>query len=547
MGNLLKLEKILLILITVFAFGLRIYKLDKVPPSLYWDETAMALDAKTISLTGRDQHGNSWLQPIFPSWGDYKLPGYIISAAPFFMVIKNNPELAIRLPSALAGTLTVLVIYFLTKEFFNNFTSEESSNATSEVLALTASLLLTISPWHLQFSRAAFEANLALFFNTLSLLFFLKSNKRKFFLLPGSILAILGIYTYYASRIVMPFIFIAALLLLFNKTVKSKTLIVYLLFGLSILLLALPLKFSYLSAKAEQFRLSTKNIFSNPVVISYSTNLFLADGNSFWAKKIHNRFIYKAKELLTHLFDHLSLNFLILSGDSNLRHSTTGIGVLLLAGFIGLIFGEFYLWQNSKKLFVFLNSSLLICFLPASATYEIPHSLRSLNAVVFINIISAYGLIQLFGLIKNKKSLLFAFCFLLFAQFIFYLHDYYVHYPQRSYFAWQGGYKEAVKKVSEEWNRADKIILTNYYWRPYLYFLLYTDYPLKDFQIKRQELLSKNPLNYEETREIGKIEFRQPQKEDTLLPNTLIIKENNDFFLEKGIELNSAFYIWKNY
>lgn len=543
----LRLKEFLAIsFIIILAFILRVYKLDQVPPSLYWDEAAMALDAKSVALTGKDQHGSGWLQPIYPSWGDYKLPGYIISAVPFFKIIKSNPELAIRLPSALVGVLTVLAIYFLTKELFRFHFKSSILNFTS----LIASFLLAISPWHLQFSRAAFEANLALFFNIVAVLMVLKSNKNKLFLIPGAIFTIFGIYTYYSSRIVLPIILIFTLLIFLNKTISKITnIFFYLMFGLTIIIAFLPLKAGAMAKKAEQFRLSTKNVLSNPAIINYSTKLFQADGSTFWARKIHHRFLYQAKDLVSHIFDHLSVNFLVLTGDNNLRHSTTSVGVLGIVVLIGLIMGEYYLFSKSKKIFTFLNLSLLVSLIPAGATYETPHSLRSLNAIIFFNIIAAYGLVELIRFVngRKKKFWIFSLSLLLIVQLVSYLHDYYVHYPVRSYNAWQGGYKEAVIKAEAEFNTASNIIFTDFYARPYIYFLLYSHYPLEKFQALRQEVLNKNPLAYEETTILDKIEFRKPTIADEKLEKVVIIASTSEFSDNKAEAINDTFVIWKNY
>jgi 4-amino-4-deoxy-L-arabinose transferase-like glycosyltransferase len=551
----MKLNKKLL-LILFLSLALRIYKVAQVPPSLYWDEAAMALDARAISLTAKDQHGNSWFQAIYPSWGDYKLPAYILTAVPFFRLIKNNPELAVRLPSVLAGILTVLVIYFLTKELFlpsrttPGLGNEKDNLGLGELMALIASFLLAISPWHIHFSRAAFEANLALFFNSLALFFFLKAREKKICWLATIIFSTLGIYTYYSARIVLPLILLSSFLFFWPKA-RKNIFTFFLSLGI-IFCLSLPLRFSPLFKQAEQFRLSTKNILNDPEIILYSSRLIEEDNNSFWAKKIHHRFLYQAKTLASHYFSHFDLDFLILKGDSNLRHSTTRIGVLLLVAFIGLLYGEYWLLLKNKKLFCFLNLCLLICFLPACVPYEVPHALRSLNAVIFLNMIAAYGLIQLIsrraGSSSRRKAPLIVYCFsqkliilwmILLIQFVFYLYDYYLHYSQRSFLAWQGVYREVVKRVDQEYKEAERIVFTTSYSRPYIYFLLYSSYPIESFQNQRQALLVQEPLNYGETFKIDKIEFRTIDKEkDSRLKGALVVVERKA----------PPFYeIWKNY
>src|SRR3989344_4817190 len=98
---------------------------------------------------------------------------------------KKLSKYTIRFPSAFFGVLTVLLTYFLAKKLFVekyhkyekyeryekqslNLTSRTSGTSrtfsTSETIALLSAFFLAISPWHLQFSRGAFEANLGLFF-----------------------------------------------------------------------------------------------------------------------------------------------------------------------------------------------------------------------------------------------------------------------------------------------------------------------------------------------------------------------------------------------
>lgn len=541
-----KLKIILtLFFIVVLAFILRVYKLGQIPPSLYWDEAAMALDAKSISLTGKDQHGNFWLQPIYPSWGDYKLPGYILTAVPFFKLIKNNPDLAVRLPSALAGTLTVLVIFFLTKEILQQLSISQSANWRI-LISLTASFLLAVSPWHLQFSRAAFEANLALLFISLCILFFIKSGQKSRWIILAIFSCLAPIYTYYSARIILPLILLTIFIFFWPKSLKNF--LVFLITLIVITGLCLPLYLSPLTKQAEQFRLSTKSVINNENLIKYSSSLIIQDNYTFWSKKIHHRFLYMAKDLITHYFDHFSLNFLVLSGDANLRHSTGKIGVLLIIGFLGFILGEYYLIIQNKRLFTFLNLLLLLSFLPACMTYEVPHALRSLNAVIFINIISALGLVYLTKLLKNNKKtiLLITLYLLLFTQFVFYLHYYYKHYPARSLQWWQAGYKQAVEMVSKNY-QADHIIFTNFYSRPYVYFLLYSNYSLLDFQKQRQSFLDENFLDYHETLKIDKIEFRRPEINDLIQDKTLIIAAPQELLQNTVKQINPTFVIWKNF
>ena len=95
-------HKIILLVIIVLAFILRIYRLDQVPPSLYWDEASLGYNAFSISQTLRDEHGVFCLLPILPLFGDYKPVGYIYAIVPFIKLFGLS-EIAVRLPRPLQG------------------------------------------------------------------------------------------------------------------------------------------------------------------------------------------------------------------------------------------------------------------------------------------------------------------------------------------------------------------------------------------------------------------------------------------------------------
>src|SRR3989344_1327591 len=112
-----KKEIITLLAIIILAVVLRFYKLGTTPPSLYWDEVSLGYNAYSILKTGFDEHHHFLPLTNFAAFGDYKPPGYIYATVPSIALFGLN-EFAVRFPSALAGTLTVLVTYFLVVELF---------------------------------------------------------------------------------------------------------------------------------------------------------------------------------------------------------------------------------------------------------------------------------------------------------------------------------------------------------------------------------------------------------------------------------------------
>ena len=160
---------ILLAIILLVAASLRLYQVGSVPPSPDWDEAALGYNAYSILLTGRDEYGK-FMPVILQSFDDYKPALYMYLIVPFIPIFGVS-IISVRLPSVIFGVLTVLATYFLVKELFDKLRTKDGKDYSKQ-FALLASFLLAISPWHIQFSRIAFETNTGLAFNVFGALFF---------------------------------------------------------------------------------------------------------------------------------------------------------------------------------------------------------------------------------------------------------------------------------------------------------------------------------------------------------------------------------------
>ena len=216
--------KILLFSIIILSGILRIWNLNNFPAGLNADEASIGYNAYSLLTTGRDEYGK--LFPLtFKSFGDYKPGLYFYTVIPFVATLGLN-ELAVRLPSALFGIGTVLLIFFLGKEIFKN-----------KWVGLLSSFLLAISPWHLHFSRGGWETNAATFFITCGVWLFLKAIKNpKFFAISFSFF-VLSLYSYHAARIVVPLL-VLGLFVIYRKeiSVNIKWILVSVLIGLILLI-----------------------------------------------------------------------------------------------------------------------------------------------------------------------------------------------------------------------------------------------------------------------------------------------------------------------
>src|SRR3990167_10874100 len=111
-----KLAYLVLGIIIITGFFLRIYKISEIPASLSPDEAALGYNAYSFLKTGADEHGK-FFPLALQSFGDWKLPVYPYSAV-LSVAVLGLTETAIRLPSVLAGTIGIVLIYFISLSFF---------------------------------------------------------------------------------------------------------------------------------------------------------------------------------------------------------------------------------------------------------------------------------------------------------------------------------------------------------------------------------------------------------------------------------------------
>lgn len=461
------MKKYTIILIILLAAFLRLYKLSSVPPSLYWDEASLGYNAYSILKTGHDEHGKFLPITNFAAFGDYKPPGYIYAAVPSIALFGLN-EFAIRFPSALFGTLTVLLTYLLAKKLFEK-----------ENIATLAAFFLAISPWHLQFSRGAFEANLGLFLSTLGIYLFLKFQDNKLWILPSLLSFLAAMYTFTGQRLFVPFILIILFVHFRGSILKNLKIVIPALIIAAFLFLPL---FKFATGTLEgRLRFDEVTIFKDLAPADQSTYSRGKDNFSWWSNIIHNRRLEYAHSYLIHYFDAFNPTFLFIKGDVNPRLSVQEVGELYLIDLPLVLIGIYFLFAKKSKYAFLLISWLLISPLGPATARETPHALRMIHILPTFQLLAAFGFFSLYQRIKYKRLFVFSAVLALAANFIYYLDMYYIHWPLNYSGEWQYGYKQAVQKVNSLYPSVDNIIVTKKLGRPYIYFLLYSVYDSPKF------------------------------------------------------------------
>lgn len=513
---------IILGFIILLAALLRLWGLGSVPVSPDWDEAALGYNAYSILHTGKDEYGTV-MPLILKSFDDYKPALYAYTIIPFIPFF-DLTLLAVRLPSALLGILSVYITFLLVKELFKRTD-----------LALLSAFLLSVSPWHIQFSRVAFESNLALSCIILMAYTFIKGLTRPWLLSFSTVFAALSIYSYQSEKVFAP-LFMLLLVGVFYKELLSlprKYLGAAAIVGMVMIMpLIITIAFDHHSlSRAKQTSIFTKQ-----------TDQATRDVQRFMLDKqkgdvigyiFDNKYQYFAKQVFAGYISHFTPNWLFITGDIE-RHHAPGMGLLYLIEFPFLLLGIYVMifvkeYRRKGTLFIFLW--LLLAPIPASITIDVPHAVRTLNFLPTFQILIAAGVISAVLFLKKQPVLLRygiggLLCLCAIANGSYYLNQYFVQ--QNYYYSanWQYGYKDIVSYVEKEKSSYSHVIISDRVPmdQSYIFFLFYTKYDPATYQKNAKRGSIEYSLAYDKYT-FKKIDWSTDMKS----PNTLIIGMSTDF------------------
>lgn len=429
--------------IILLASLLRIIFLSRIPSGFEHDEAVHGYDAYSILLTQRDEYGN--FIPLFlKATGDYRSSIYSLMAVPLIKFLGLN-EFATRLPAALAGILTVLIVYYLVKELFNN-----------QQLAAVSALLLAISPWHVLHSRLAFQGIYFPLLFCLGLLFFVKSFQKANYLILSSLVLGLSLWTYYPARGFVP-LFLLGLTLIFRQ---------------------------------HLWRIRGRTVIA--VAVFLSIFIFLS---SFWfspagmARAQSVGLTRDVRVLIYQYFTYLSPIFLFFEGDRELKIIPL-IGNLYRFELITVTAGIFFLLKGNQEQDLEDQRkipSILIWWL---ISYPFPSAIasqalitRGVIGVPLYAILSAYGISRAAKLFAARKRRYFLFCttvivttsFLLFSSYFF------LNYSDYGYRKGSGIKEAIIYTEKSEYNCVS--IRSEFFYRINYYLAFYTKFSPSAYQL----------------------------------------------------------------
>ena len=480
-------SKIILGLIFTLALFLRIYNLDKNPPSLNWDEVSHGYNAYSILITGKDEWGVFLPWSNIRAYGDYPLPVYTYLTIPWIALFGLN-EFAIRVTSAIFGSLLTFSTYFLSKKILK-----------SEIFGLIGAFLMALSPWSLMLSRQVTQSIPAISLASFGLLFFLKGiGGKKRWIITGSILMGLSAYAYHNTRILVPVLFLILIILfrkffLQNKKILVATLIIGAVFFL-------PLVF-VLTSKEGTARSAWVGILDSGAINYLNDSRGKSNLPEVVAKFIYNKPVYFGFKAVSNYLGYFNPIYLGFEGGSQYQLSLPHFGLIypveLPFFYVGLIY---LIWRFRKadNFNKFILIWLILAPIPAAVTRDAYHVGKSSTMLPVLTIVTLIGLSLTINYLKKNLTNLVTFVWLLFflgvgITFVIYQINYYVDYPRDYSFSWQYGYRQVVEYVNKETSHYNKVVFTKKYGEPHEYFLFYSKY--------NSELYRNDPklIRYEKT------------------------------------------------
>ncbi len=342
----------LLLCVFILAALLRFVQLGSIPYGVNQDEADRGFEAYSLLKTGHDQHGNRWPLTLeaFSKQRDNASAISTYAALPAVALL-GPTLLAVRLPSAFAGTIAVIITMLLGYQLSKRW-----------AVGLLAGFFLAVSPWHLTLSRVGHEAVWAPTLFLLGLLGWAMSFRKPYYWLLASVSWAACLYAYPIAKLFIP----AAVLLIISlswRTFRAQWRWIFSAVMLGGLILV-PLIKLQLTHFTDAGRLQQILIFTN------------TQGGSWWQQLVSNIWMYLNP--WTWLQGHVSVG--------PLDVASVLVGLILFFWLVRPTAGS----PRSRMLF---GALLLLAILPAVFMDDNPQQLRAAFILGPLQLAAAWGFV----------------------------------------------------------------------------------------------------------------------------------------------------------
>lgn len=525
--------RIWIVILFIIAGILRFWNLTNVPPSASLDEVSIGYNAYSILLTGKDEYGYNF--PILlRAYDDWRPAIYVYLVIPFIKLLGLN-IVAVRLPSVILSTLTVITTYFLVKKLFGAHGLTQIKRINTKLLALFASFLLAISPWHIYISRLGHEVNVGLsfvVFATTLFIYAVKEKSKRWMLILSSVFFALSFYTYQSQKIFVPLVLIC-LFMVFRKNIFAIKRQLF--FSLALgLLLVIPITLATMDPQAL-IRFKGTSAFNNGNKIYQENALkvlsYKNEGNIL-GQIIYNRRLVPVKIFISNYFLHFNPKFIFLNNGLE-DFKVPDFGQLYVWEFPFLVTGVIYLFiaNFEKKIKVVILTWFFSAFVAPSLTTGAPHAMRAYNVLPIPQVFVALGIIWAARYFKKTWKYLesiFYFClFSIIALYsIYFYRQYFFAFPKLLSSSFQYPLAHAIPFVLANEKSYAKIVFSNKgsLYQSYMFLLFYKKYDPFLYQAQG----GTKSGGFAESHKFGKYEFKEISNL-TLESNVAYIGNISDF------------------
>lgn len=445
--------KIIIVAIILFGFLIRLVNISNVPNALNCDEASAGYEAYSILNYGIDRNGN-FLPSFLVAWGSGQnaLLSYIM--IPFIKVL-GLTTLAIRLPMAILGCISLVIIYLLLKKISN------------QKIATIGLAFFAICPWHVMKSRWGLESNL---FPDLILIFaylLIKGleDKNKILYYLSFVIAGISAYSYGTSYYFLP-VFLIPLLFVLVK--KEKITIKQAIISIAIVgMVSLPIILYVVINTLNLPQINLPFLTVPKLEVNRYKELTSIFSSQFFTVAIKN-FVDSMRILITQT-DGLPWNNVI------------PFGTVYLFSTVFTLIGIFNCFRKNKKIDIKYNYLFNIWFIVCIIlTFICEPNINRLNIImipiIYYTIVGIYIFIKHFAKKETQKKIAIAIIILYIISFILFMFKY-TQEDCDTYGTFSGDLEEVMNYVG---NMPDKQI---YFTEDmnYIYVLFYTKYDVRDY------------------------------------------------------------------
>ena len=425
-------RSIALLALGLAVTGLYVWRLPSAPIYLAHDEVFFAVQAQTVASTLHDTNGK--FLPLYFHMGTiYWCSPLHVYLAALLLRFVHISDGVIRIPSVVAGLVTIGLMYFVGRRLF-----------TSAWYGALAAAILALTPAEFIASRFKVESHFPLPFLVGWMLCVLvyQDTRRTRWLAAGGLTLGFGLYGYHAAPMMMPIYVALTLWLLWTRGELRLDRAA-----------AIVGTFALLAAPYAIF------VLTHPEYIQGEVNLYgVYDASHLSPLQGVGQLVNwaAARARLNVYYEYFNPSLLFFSGGSAIIESTQVAGVFLLPMAVLLPLGAYRIVAREPRAATMYLMGFVTAPLAASVVLEGGATRRILFMLPFAAIIAVYGFRQLLD--SPKRSLRLCAAALLLAlplQFAYFYADYLGDYRTRSAIWFERDVRGALEAAIDAAARAD--------------------------------------------------------------------------------------------